>query len=315
MKSKFISSLKVGDELVNEPFLLQNVVVRTTKDGRPYLLYTLRDNSGQVGGVFWDVPDYVRAWVKPGLVAMVSGKAHNYKEALQITATDINVVTAPDLTDFLPSSQRSREEMISELYECISNLAEPWQRLASSLLLTEDFLPQFVNSPAARGMHHAFIGGLLEHSLSMAKLAQTLSAHYPYVNQNLLVTGALVHDMGKTAEYMIEDSFSVSDDGKLVGHIVRAVVMIEQAAADIDFPDDLLRQLVHLVASHHGKQEWGSPVVPKTLEAILLHQIDLLDSRVQGFFDHLRGDRGGDKWTIQDSNMFGTVLQRPSGFS
>jgi 3'-5' exoribonuclease len=115
VKTKFISALNIGDELVNEPFLLQEVVPRMTKDGRPYLLYTLRDKSGQVGGVFWDVPDYILSWIKAGLVALVSGKVNSYKDTTQIMATDLNVVANPDLADFLPSSQRPREEMIAEL--------------------------------------------------------------------------------------------------------------------------------------------------------------------------------------------------------
>lgn len=311
MKTNFISSLNVGDELTNEPFLLQDVVPRTTKDGRAYLLYTLRDNSGQLGGVFWDVPDYIRSWVKPGVVVLVSGKVNSYKETAQIMATDLNLVVNPDLADFLPSSHRSSEEMSAELHDYINKLNVPWQQLVTHLLLGEDFLHQFVSSPAARGMHHAFIGGLLEHSLSMAKLAELLAEHYPYVNADLLISGALLHDMGKTAEYTVDGSFTLSTDGRLVGHIVRAIVMIEKAAAEIDFPENLLRQLIHLVASHHGTQEWGSPVVPKTLEAVLLHQIDLMDSRIQGFLDHVREDSGESDWTVKESRMFGTVLQRP----
>ena len=314
MKTKFISALNVGDELINEPFLLQDVVPRTTKDGRPYLLYTLRDKSGQVGGVFWDVPDYVRTWVKPGVVAMVSGKVNSYKDSTQIMATDLNELSSPDLADYLPSSQRSSDEMIAELQQFIGDLGEPWQQLVSSILLDDTFLHQFASAPAARSMHHAFIGGLLEHSLSMAKIAQFLAQHYPYVNSDLLLAGALLHDMGKTNEYTLEGAFTFSDDGKLVGHIVRAIVMIEKAAAEIGFPEELLRQLVHLIAAHHGTYEWGSPVLPKTLEAVLLHQIDLIDSRIQGFFDHIREDNSETEWTVKDSRMFGTTLQRPSDF-
>lgn len=314
MKTKFISALNVGDELINEPFLLQDVVPRTTKDGRPYLLYTLRDKSGQVGGVFWDVPDYVRTWVKPGVVAMVSGKVNSYKDSTQIMATDLNELSSPDLADYLPSSQRSSDEMIAELQQFIGDLGEPWQQLVSSILLDDTFLHQFASAPAARSMHHAFIGGLLEHSLSMAKIAQFLAQHYPYVNSDLLLAGALLHDMGKTNEYTLEGAFTFSDDGKLVGHIVRAIVMIEKAATEIGFPEELLRQLVHLIAAHHGTYEWGSPVLPKTLEAVLLHQIDLIDSRIQGFFDHIREDNSETEWTVKDSRMFGTTLQRPSDF-
>jgi 3'-5' exoribonuclease len=163
-------------------------------------------------------------------------------------------------------------------------------------------------------MHHAFIGGLLEHSLSMARLAQFLAGHYPYVNLDLLMSGVLLHDMGKTAEYTMEGAFAFSNDGKLVGHIVRSIIMIEKAATEIDFPEEQLRQLLHLIASHHGTYEWGSPVTPKTIEAVLLHQIDLIDSRVQGFLDHVREDNGETEWTNKESRMFGTTLQRPSDF-
>jgi 3'-5' exoribonuclease len=229
-------------------------------------------------------------------------------------ATDFNLATAPDLGDFLPSSLRTRADMVAELQRYVADVSEPWQGLLTHLLLNEDFLQLFATSPAARGMHHAFIGGLMEHSLSMAKLGQMLAGHYAYVNKDLLVSGALLHDIGKTAEYSIEGAFSISNDGRLVGHIVRAIVMIEKAAEAIAFPPDQLQQLIHLIASHHGTHEWGSPVVPKTLEAILLHQIDLLDSRVQGFMDHVREDSSEMDWTSKESRMFGTVLQRPSGF-
>lgn len=315
MKTFYVSDLNAGDELTNEPFLLQEIVRRTTKDGRPFLLGTLRDRTGAVSYVFWDVPDYVEHWVRAGLVVLVTGRIASYKDALQISISDMNAAFNPDMTAFLPSSQRPREEMIDELVEKISRLAEPWQGLVEELLLADTFLPRFANAPAARTMHHAYIGGLLEHTLSMATLAEQLADHYPYVNKDLLVAGALLHDMGKALEYTVEESFSFSDDGRLVGHIVRAVVMVEAAAEKLGTLSlEQRRQLVHLIASHHGTQEWGSPVVPKTIEAVLLHQIDLLDSRVQGFFDHLNNDSGDDGWTVKASNMFNTELRRPAGF-
>jgi 3'-5' exoribonuclease len=120
--------------------------------------------------------------------------------------------------------------------------------------------------------------------------------------------------MGKTMEYSVDGSFDFSEDGRLVGHIVRAVVLIEKAAAELDFPQEKLQQLIHLIVSHHGTLEWGSPVKPKTLEAVLLHQLDLLDSRVQGFFDHLRNDTANETWTTKSSFMHGTELRRPLNF-
>ncbi|RMH00151.1 MAG: HD domain-containing protein [Chloroflexi bacterium] len=315
VKTIYIANLKAGDYLENEPFLLVDVARRTTRDGRPYLLYTLRDKTGQINGVFWDVPEYIDNWAQAGLGVLVTGRVTNYKDALQIAATDFHIIHNPDLTEFLPSSRRSRQEMLAELHQIVSELNEPWQSLVSHILLQEPFLTQFANAPAARNMHHAFIGGLLEHTLSMAAIAKKLAEHYPYVNKDLLLAGVLLHDMGKTAEYTTDGAFAYTEDGLLVGHIIRAIAMIERAAAQLGtVSEEDLRHLVHLVASHHGTLEWGSPVTPKTLEAILLHQIDLLDSRVQGFFDHLKNDTGGEDWTARYSPMFNTMLRRPAGY-
>ncbi|MCA9898296.1 MAG: HD domain-containing protein [Anaerolineales bacterium] len=310
-----MNNINVGDELENEPFLIQDSILRETKDGRPYLLGTLRDNTGQIAFVYWDIPPYAESWVATGSAVLITGRAVRYKDALQITITDMNQNREPTLADLLPASRRPRAEMLDELTEQIASLGEPWQTLVSHLLLEDTFLTGFADAPAARNMHHAYIGGLLEHTLSMAKQATFLANHYPFVNRDLLLAGTLLHDMGKVIEYDISKSFSFSEDGRLVGHITRAVVMVEKAAAELgNFPEDDLRHLVHLIASHHGTQEWGSPVVPKTLEAILLHQIDLLDSRVQGFFDHLANDNSEDAWTAKSSYMFNTELRRPDGF-
>ncbi|MEM7111853.1 MAG: HD domain-containing protein [Chloroflexota bacterium] len=314
MKSYFISDLTANLELVNEAFLLQEVGRRKTKDGRPYLLCTLRDKTGQINAVFWNVPDYIDSWAQSGKVALITGKVSRYKDALQVNITDLNIESSPDLAIFLPTSQRSREEMVDELTERIGTLSEPWQSLLSDLLLQEPFHSKFVNAPAARGMHHAYLGGLLEHTLSMAAIGEHLAQHYSYVNKDLLLAGTLLHDMGKAIEYDVHTSFGFSEDGRLVGHIVRAIVMVETAAQKHNIPEDQLRELVHLIASHHGKLEWGSPMQPKTLEAILLHQIDLLDSRIQGFFDHLSNDIGGGEWSAKSSMMFGVELRRPPNF-
>ena len=314
MKTTFIENLKSGDELVNEPFLLQDVSRRKTKNDRPFLLGTLRDKTGQVACVFWDVPDYVEHWVRPGLVVLVTGRAANYKDSLQVSITDLNEMHNPNMGDFLPSSKRPLPEMIDELKERVNNLSDPWKSLVSNLLLDEKFLTRFANAPAARVMHHAYIGGLIEHTLSMAAIAETLSNHYDYVNNDLLMSATLLHDMGKVIEYTTDEAFDFSEDGRLVGHIIRGIVLIEKAAADIgNFPQAELRHLIHLIGSHHGTNEWGSPVVPKTIEAVLLHQIDLLDSRVQGFLDYVNNDEGDGPWTAKYSPMFNTELRYPDG--
>lgn len=302
-------------ELQSEPFLLHDVVRRQSKDGRTFLLATLRDRTGQIGGVFWDVPLTVDVWARPGLAVLVSGRVGLHKDAIQINISDLARANGLDLTVFLPASRRPREVMLVELRDQIAALAEPWQTLAGYLLLEGDLAERFAIAPAARSMHHACIGGLLEHTLSMAAIARYLSGHYPHVDADLLVCGALLHDVGKAHEYALEQGFARSEDGLLVGHIVRGIILIEQAAAGLGLPEAELRRLIHLIASHHGTQEWGSPVVPRTLEAVLLHQVDLLDSRIGGFMDHVSNDTGGADWTIKRSEMFGTELRRPTGFS
>lgn len=314
-KTRYVSDLKAGMDLQAEPFLLHDVVRRQSKDGRTFLLATLRDRSGQINGVFWDVPLVVDVWARPGLAVLVTGRVNTYKDAIQVSINGLDRATGVDLTAFLPASKRPREAMLAELRDHITALAEPWQTLAGYLLLEGETAALYAVAPAARSMHHAYVGGLLEHSLSMATIARHLALHYPHVNSDLLLCGALLHDVGKGYEYALSEGFAHSEDGRLVGHIVRGVVLIERAAAELGFPPDELQQLIHLIVSHHGTTEWGSPIVPKTLEAVLLHQIDLLDSRIGGFMDHVGNDGGGADWTARRSEMFGTELRRPEGFS
>jgi 3'-5' exoribonuclease len=315
VKNLYVAELSTGDDLLNEPFLLQDVVRRETKDGRPYLLSTFRDKTGQISGVFWDVPEDIDGWVRPGVVTLVTGRVSSYKNSLQIIATDLNPSMSADMDEYLPASSRSPETMAIELRQMIDELDQPWSSLVAKILLDPKFLGDFSSAPAARSLHHAYIGGLLEHSLSMAGLAQYLAGYYPYVNKSLLVSGALLHDLGKVLEYDTGATFDFTDDGRLVGHIVRAIIIVETAAAELsEISEDDLRQLIHIIASHHGFLEWGSPVVPKTIEAILLHQIDMIDSRVQGYFDYLRNDSTGGLWTSKSSMMFETELRKPEGF-
>ena len=165
MKSIFAASLVNGDDLLNEPFMIQDITRRKTKDGRAFLLGSVRDKTSLVAFIFWDVPDYVEQQVKVGQIILVTGRVVNYKDAIQISVTDFNFSSNPDMADFLPTSRRGRDEMVLELKEIISELAEPWQKLLSHILLNDAFLATFANAPAARGMHHAFIGGLLDHTL------------------------------------------------------------------------------------------------------------------------------------------------------
>ncbi|HSH04071.1 MAG TPA: HD domain-containing protein [Anaerolineae bacterium] len=312
MKNLYIESVTANIQFEDEPFILHDVVQRLTRDDRPYLLCTLRDRTGQINAVYWNAPEDVCNWVAAGQIILATGRTATYKDELQITLTNIEIWSNPDLGELLPASDRPRSEMVAELQQKIDSLAEPWQGLLTHLLLQPPYHQRFINAPAARSMHHAFVSGLLEHSLSMATIADQLAQHYPHVNRDLLIAGALIHDMGKMIEFEDQASFVYSDDGRLIGHIVRAIVLVETAAQQLGtISTNDLRQLTHLIASHHGQHEWGAPVVPKTIEAILLHQIDMIDSRVQGFYDHWQQEQNDNLWSNKRSFMHNTELRRP----
>ncbi len=312
MKSQFVNQLKVGTQLQDEPFLIQDMSQGAARNGGAYLRLTLGDKSGQINGVYWDVPAQTLEWVKTGHVALVDGKISTYRDTPQVVISDLTWHESPNMGDFLPEAARSESEMTAELKELIDSTQEPYQSLLTKILGEETFLPKFASAPAAKRMHHAYVGGLLAHTLSMASLAEQLSQHYPNVNRDLLLCGVLLHDIGKVEEYNLDAGIVITDDGHLIGHILRAIVWIEQAAADLQIEPKITRQIVHLIAAHHGKLEWGSPVTPKTIEAVILHQLDLLDSRVQGFIDFLHEDAGNGAWSQKISPMFGTYLRRSS---
>ena len=310
MKTIFVKQLEEGKELFDQPFLMIDATPRKTRDGRPYLLFNLVDRTGRVGGVYWNVPDEVVQSCSPGTVVLVTGNVHLYNQRLQVVALDLQPYEPDSMADFTVASRRNRDEMVDELTKVIGELREPLRQLLTEILLEPQFLRRFAEAPAAKIMHHAYVSGLLEHSLALVPFCRLAASQYPGVDEDLLVTGALLHDVGKTASYELNSTFAITDEEKLVGHIALGMNILEKATGKIpDFPSHLRQHLLHLLVSHHGTAEWGSPVTPRTLEAVLLHQIDLLDSRVQGFIDYTGSEAGDSRWT-SPSPMFGYELMR-----
>lgn len=310
MKTIFIEQLEPGTELFDQPFLLLDVTSRKTKDDRPFILFHLGDKSGRIGGVFWNVPDAVMETCPPGKVVLVTGGVRLYNDRPQVLAFDLQPFEPASMADFVASSRRPRDEMVAELRETVGELREPLRKLLADILLEPAFLERFAQAPAAKRMHHAAVGGLLEHTLALVPFCRLVARRYPLVDLDLLIAGALLHDVGKVLSYHAGGGFAATNEEKLVGHITRGAIMVEMAAEKIpSFPAELRQQVLHLVVSHHGTLEWGAPVVPRTLEAVLLHQIDLLDSRAQGFIDHISAEPGGNRWTSR-SAMFGCELMR-----
>jgi 3'-5' exoribonuclease len=205
-----------------------------------------------------------------------------------------------DLADFMPVSKRSLVEMRAELDLLLDSMTDgPFGQLMRAFFADAEFFKLYSRAPAAKGMHHVFLGGLLEHSLAVSALACDIAKRYPQVDRDLLIAGALMHDVGKIAELSYERSFDYTDEGKLIGHIVMGVEMIEERSRTIpNFPRQQAMLLKHMLLSHHGQYEYGSPKRPKILEAVILSFIDDLDSKINGIQTHIdkEPDRTGD-WT------------------
>ncbi len=301
MKKTFVKDIQERD-LIKSPFLIRAKIVGMAKNGRPYMTLKLMDCTGEVEGRVWDRVDELSARFDKDDFVQVSGKASVYMGKMQLVIQELERVDESEieLSDFLPVSSRSVAEMVSELTSIVEGLADPALReLMGAFLADEAFVAGYTRAPAAKAMHHVYLGGLLEHSLAVAALANDISQRYPDINRDLLVVGALLHDVGKVAELRYQRSFEYTDAGKLLGHIVIGVELVEEKLRSLPgFPQELALHLKHLLLSHHGQYEYGSPKRPKTMEAVILNFLDDLDSKINGVRTHI--DREPDSessWT------------------
>jgi len=205
-----------------------------------------------------------------------------------------------NLADFLPESPRANAEMRQELQDVVAALSNPYLRgLMESFLADEPFMELYCMAPAAKGMHHVYLGGLLEHSLALVKLVKTIVPLYGGINEDLLITGALLHDVGKVHEMSYERAFDYTDIGKLLGHITIGVELVEDKIRQVEgFPRELGILLKHMLLSHHGQYEYGSPKRPKTIEATILNYLDDMDSKINGIRAHIAKENAStSRWT------------------
>jgi 3'-5' exoribonuclease len=203
-----------------------------------------------------------------------------------------------DPSDFLPSSPRDPDEMIAELKACIQKVKDPhFRKLLKKIFEEKELMDKFRCAPAAKSMHHAYVGGLLEHTLSLFHLCERVMPHFPEVDRDLLRAGVLLHDVGKVDELSYARSFDYTDRGRLMGHIVLELEMVSGAINSLTgFPEEKAILLKHLMVSHHGKEEFGSPVKPMTLEALILHMLDDLDAKAQTFRALMSGSQD-ERWS------------------
>ncbi len=300
MKKQFINQINAGDVL-SDCYVLTEKTMAQKKDGNNYLNLVLSDRTGSIKGVVWDNVEKIASQAETGAVVKVRGHVGQYRNNLQVVIKEMTMVPLEesDPSDFMLSTERDVHKMFERIV-ALSESLDAWYLKALFRAFWEDgsFTAQFKKAPAAKKMHHAYIGGLLEHTLSMAVLADKIAGHYNGIDRDLLVSGALLHDIGKTREFNYDMGIDYSDEGRLVNHIVIGLQMIEEKIRTIaSFPEEPALLLKHMVISHHGSRELGSPEPPKTIEAVMLNCIDEMDSRVQAIREFMGKEDPGETWT------------------
>ncbi|WP_305045744.1 3'-5' exoribonuclease YhaM family protein [Geoalkalibacter sp.] len=290
MKKVFVADVQERD-WVESPFLVRDKIMAMAKNGKPYMTLKLMDRTGEIEGRVWDrVDEFATRFDKDDFV-LARGKASVYLGKMQLVVQELEKLgdEQVDLGDFLPVSGRDGAEMEAELSAKVSSLGDPHLRaLLEAFFGDDEFRRRYCTAPAAKSMHHVYLGGLLEHSLAVADLVEDICRRYPGLNRDLLLVGALLHDVGKVDELCYERSFDYTDEGKLIGHIVMGVEMVDEKVRAIPgFPSRTAVLLKHLLLSHHGQYEFGSPKRPKTLEAVILNFLDDLDSKINGVRTHM----------------------------
>lgn len=301
MKKTYIEDIRERDP-INSVFLVRDKNIAMAKNGKPYMNLKLMDRSGEVDGRIWDRVDELNTQFDRDDFVHIKGKANLFMGKMQFIISAIERIDEHqvDLGDFLPVSANDPQQMFAELQEMIANIADSdYRRLLEAFSADEEFVRLYLKAPAAKSMHHVYLGGLLEHSLCVARLAQDVSARYARINRDLLVCSALLHDIGKVAELRYARSFDYTDAGKLIGHIVMGVEMLEEKIRVCpDFPEQKTMLLKHMLLSHHGQYEYGSPKRPKTLEAVVLNFVDDMDAKINGIALHIdREQHNPSEWT------------------
>lgn len=285
MKRIYVDNLRDGLK-VDDVFLVSSKTVANTKTGSRYLKLRLSDRTGTIAAVKWSVSDAEASGFGENDLIHVRGLAGLYQGELQLTVDSIMKLSHPvDPADFIRRSERDPDEMLTDLRLILGSVRDPdLSRLLESFLQDEEFLNKFRQAPAAKSVHHACIGGLLEHTLNVVRTCAAISDLYPSVDRDLLLTAAALHDIGKIDEYRWSVSIDFSDAGHLIGHVVGGTMMVKEAIDLIEGFDPLTSlALQHAILAHHGQKEFGSPKRPKSVEAFMLHQADDLDAKVDLF--------------------------------
>ena len=313
----WIKDLRAGSD-IEEIYAVRAADVRQRRGGGPYIAATLGDRTGEVTALVWQNVDRFRGVLEPGNVVAVKGQVQRYNQQLQIVVRQAEAVPEDSVDEklFLRSSSVDPTLLWKRLMETIEDVGDPdLRQLLLRVFSDPEVEERFRVAPAARSMHHAFRSGLLEHTVSVAEIARLLSGHYDLDN-DLVIAGALLHDLGKIWELEIGPSIEYTDDGRLIGHLPMETLFVEKKIGELEnFPRETRRQLLHILLSHHGEYGFGSPRRPKTPEALLVHTADNLDSKMAGMLEAIAAEGSDDAaWTpysrILERHIYRRKLER-----
>ena len=313
----WIKDLKAGTE-IEETFAVRSSDVRQGRGGGSYLAATIGDRSGEVTALVWQNVDRLREVFEPGNVVAVIGQVQRYNQQLQVVVRKAETVAEEqvDHEDFVRSSAVDPVVLWKKLNSFIEEVGDDdLQQLLFRIFSDPEVERLFKVAPAARGMHHAFRSGLLEHTVSVVSAAKMLAQHYG-ADQDLVVAGALLHDLGKIWELELGPSIEYTDDGRLLGHLPMEVLYVEKRISELEqFSAETRRLLLHILLSHHGEFEYGSPRRPKTPEALLVHMVDNMDSKMAGMWEAINADGSDDEAWTPYSRILGRFVyrRRPGG--
>ena len=314
MKSPYLSELQ-PNQTVQGVFLVSYKDVRQKKSGDPYLSLTLTDRSGEMDAKMWDnAAEAISIFERDDFIR-IKGLLQIFQNRPQLTLHKIQPVPESeiDLADYLPASKRDRDEMFRELQGWIAGMSDAHlKRLLETVFGDEEIALAYRTAPAAKTVHHNWIGGLIEHVLSLCSLAKASAAHYPHIDFDLLLTGVLLHDLGKIRELHYARSFGYTTEGQLLGHIqIGAQMVLDKLRLLPDFPPRLRDLVVHMILSHHGELAFGSPKLPMFPEALLLHLLDNMDSKMECMRSLIdRDPQVKGEWTGYNSALDRSALKK-----
>lgn len=304
---RFVTDLSDG-EAIDQVFRASEKQLRTNRNGNLYLQLRLNDRTGSLTAMLWNASQKQFDRFENGDFVRVKGTAQLYNGGMQVLCKEIQKTdsSAVDLTDFETLSIVDVEQMVDRIAKLLRSIENPHLlNLADCFLLDEVFMQDFKLAPAGIKNHHAYQGGLLQHVLSLMELVSKVVPLYPNIDRDVLLMGAFLHDLGKTKELTYRPDLGYSDAGQLLGHLVLGVQLLDQKIAAAEhqmgdsFPIELANHLRHLILSHHGEYEFGSPKLPMTLEAIALHLLDNLDAKIHSFQQLIDDDANkSSDWTV-----------------